>query len=558
MAPVKPVSAVLFKLLNMTTFKAMKGQAAPGGGGGGQQDVRFGTGEEPTYIFGPGPNWRQAITAIGTGIKRELHAVMQPARNNEWRVMRQLSDRHPAWSALAGFPEDADPDNLPRAVLWLAKTADGEVYAGLLDTEREGRIPHVLRALTTELSEDRTTRGQRFEGAWAMMDLTRAALRALKTKPCVLLYGPPGTGKTRAMQELRAFLEAPASAAALGLDPTSPDTPFVDLRVGAPEFPGEIRCWWMTFHQGTTYEDFMLGLRPFPEGPGVKLEHRAGPLLEALEHARAGNTSVLLVDEINRGNVARILGDFITFMEFDKRSKPGLPPDPIEAVPLTFPSLDQDPTRRGQSVSIRFAAGAKAVPHPYYVPYHIYLVGSMNSLDRSVAPLDTALARRFRRIEAPVDYDALRKHLAGKATAEPAALAAELLLAVNTRLRVDFGEDFQLGPAYLWNAFDPGGLAHLQELGRAWDEELLPQLRELYRNRPEELGRLLYPDRRTGDWPYRFEPDEEGTRRLVEARPLARLGENNLRAVLAALAGRAPAVEGGGADPASAAPSATA
>jgi DNA polymerase III delta prime subunit len=537
MPPTKPLTAILFKLVNRSTFNAMRGQGAPGGGGGGQQDIRFGAQKDANYIFGDGPTWKATVTAVGTLQQQQLEANVQEVRNQEWRIRRQFSERHPAWKDEAGFPEGADPNKVPRTILWLAQTTDGEFYAGLLDADQEARLPAVLRDLTAQLSDDHTTRGRRFEAV--TMEPARRAIGAFKIKPCVLLYGPPGTGKTRAMQEILAYLQGPNRQSVV-LDPRSADDPFRDTTPDQPNFPGKVRAWWVTFHQGTTYEDFALGLRPVPSNGGVKLEFRAGPLLEALEHARGGNTSLLLIDEINRGNVARILGDFITFMEFDKRARPDGTPHPVNTIALTFPSLDYDPKNKTQSVKIHFADGERAIAYPYHVPYHVYVIGTMNSLDRSVAPLDTALARRFRRLDSPVDYDSLREHLTAKAGEAHGRLAEALLRSLNARLRVDFGEDFQLGHGYLWSSLDEGGGGeHTASLASTWDEEIFPQIKELYRTRPGELVRLLGADAERPGWPYRAEDDDAGVPRLAGEARLARVSSEIQERVLRVLAGMA-------------------
>src|SRR5262245_14251136 len=108
MPPTKAVVAVLFKLVNRSTFNAMRGQAAPGGGGGGQQDIRFGAGQDARDFFGPGPTWNARVTAVGTAERQQLEANVQEVRNQEWRVRRQFSERHPAWTEAAGFPDNAD------------------------------------------------------------------------------------------------------------------------------------------------------------------------------------------------------------------------------------------------------------------------------------------------------------------------------------------------------------------------------------------------------------------------------------------------------------------
>jgi len=175
----------------------------------------------------------------------------------------------------------------------------------------------------------------------AMSALSQRVVHALRQNPSVLVHGSPGSGKTVAIQAAARTIERGPS---ITLDPAQPQ-PFQVGR-GDPAFPGDVRAWFVTFHQALTYEDFVLGLRPVAmAGGGMTLKPRAGPLLEACEHARARdgrgpNTSLLLIDELNRANTARVLGDFITFLDADKRlGQQGERHD--DTLTLRFPMLNR-------------------------------------------------------------------------------------------------------------------------------------------------------------------------------------------------------------------------
>jgi len=247
------------------------------------------------------------------------------------------------------------------------------------------------------------------------------------------------------------------------------------------------------------------------------------------------------MDEINRGNVPEILGDFITFMEWEKRLRADGSRDSLRSIPLTYPLLDQDETTEGQSVPVRFSNGrAERLPLPYFVPHSVYVVATMNSLDRSVAPLDTALARRFRRVEAPVDLQALETRLRAEAGGEHAVLARDLLRRLNRELAARLGEDFQLGQAYLWNAFDPEGVDHIARLAGAWDEEIFPQVKELCRMQPEALTVLLRADEGFSDWPWQLDERDDGLGLVLGGASLLAAGQAQQVRVLRGLAGRQP------------------
>src|SRR5207247_9261393 len=127
-----------------------------------------------------------------------------------------------------------------------------------------------------------------------------------------------------------------------------------------------------------------------------------GLLLQLAAFARQpGCAALLAIDEINRGNVSRIFGEFITLLEPDKRLlKDGNVGE--RTVQVTLPYL-----RPGQPVLLDL--GGKEVPivREFTLPRSLYTLASMNSVDKSVAPLDTALRRRFHVIELPADEDSV-------------------------------------------------------------------------------------------------------------------------------------------------------
>lgn len=323
----------------------------------------------------------------------------------------------------------------------------------------------------------------------------------LATNLNVLLYGPPGTGKTDLMLKLQNELESdpdPEREPGKEFDSSSIEAPF---ETGSPtrddqDFPGEVKTAWLTFHESTTHEEFIVGLRPQPTEGGVKLEPRAGLLLSLAEHARNGNTSVIFIDEINRANVSKVFGQFITLMEPDKRLDSNGDPQQT-TVGITFQQLDDGDDIKnpwGDDFAIEF---------PFHLPQNLYLVASMNSLDRSTAPLDSALARRFDQVSVAPDYTALADHLGTDVivgddlesdphSVSPEQIAIALLWRTNQFLRSVYGDDFQLGPGYVW----PVGKADsdseaITELAVAWDSRVMPKLREVFRSREDQLSTLL-------------------------------------------------------------------
>ncbi|WP_276299384.1 AAA family ATPase [Halorussus lipolyticus] len=368
-------------------------------------------------------------------------------------------------------------------------------------------------------------------------------LRRLNESPNVLLRGPPGTGKTFTMRRLKARLDAGTQL----FDASKAENPF-DL--GIPDFRGETRTEWLTFHQSTEYEDFVLGMRPHPSGGGgVKLEPRAGVLLSLVNHVREGNSGVIFIDELNRANVSKVFGEFISVMEADKRLDWDENPTD-SSISFTLPQLSEgDP--------IEDPMGDDSIDdfeRPFYLPQQLYIVASMNSLDRSTAPLDSALARRFSQIPFKPDYDLLSEWVEVKAddSAEwlsdspdetsVGELATALLYRVNRLLAATLGQDFQLGHGYLDSLKeDRDEEAQLRKLAEEWDGRIFPKLQELFRGREKQLQPILRVEINEifqPDTPFESELDQLGKDAAIATPSLSSIDDDEqLRRILWILAG---------------------
>lgn len=368
----------------------------------------------------------------------------------------------------------------------------------------------------------------------------------------VLLYGPPATGKTRSISQLfEALRQSQKSTRGIVMGANGGPTPF-----SRPQLPSSIplpaKVVWTTFHQSYGYEDFVLGLRPRMDQNGTTLEPWAGVFLDAALELDDPNSHyesvVIFIDEINRGNAARIFGEFMTFLDFDYRVS-GNFPLPLPLRQLTFES--------GMSEKIHRPGGGTArIPEGFVYPKNIYIVATMNSVDRAAVPIDSALARRFDRIEMRPDLGALAAHWGlDPATVpmpndnnweslEPLETGYLMLDRLNVAIASDLGSEFELGQGLLTSIStsttdDAGTVYPLSDdtlwrsLAKTWDDVLFPQLEDRYSGRPEQLLALLAVDDSppSGEYAWQLRSAKSGstTARVLSPVRLSDLGLETIK-----------------------------
>ena len=278
-----------------------------------------------------------------------------------------------------------------------------------------------------------------------------------------ILYGPPGTGKTwHTVTRTVAIVENREVD-----EVAQEDRPVVKRRFD--EYRGAGQVDMVTFHQNTTYEDFVEGIRPVLAAPGdrasaasaepggageVRYEMSRGVFRRIAERATAdpGRRYVLVIDEINRGNIARIFGELITLIEDSKRIG-----EHDEAC-VTLP-------------------GSKT---EFGVPANLHVLGTMNTADRSIALLDTALRRRFvfeEMMPEPSHPDI--------ATDLDGIDCSKVLAAMNRRIAVLLDREHQIGHTYLLR------VDSLPALAGTFRHRIVPLLQEYFYDDWEKIQAVL-------------------------------------------------------------------
>ena len=258
----------------------------------------------------------------------------------------------------------------------------------------------------------------------------------------IILYGPPGTGKTYKTAEL-AVLRCNGSASGADRD---------ELMEQYEELRQEGRITFVTFHQSYGYEEFVEGLRPEVRDGQISYSVRPGVFLEVCAAAKCSQLAfVLVIDEINRANISKVFGELITLLEPDKRE------GELNAVTLKLPHSGQD----------------------FSVPSNLHIIGTMNTADRSIALLDTALRRRFDFEEIVPDRSRLsRDDIDG-------VDLVKLLTALNDRVEALYDREHRIGHAFFI------GLKSLNGLEQVFRRKIIPLLQEYFYENLSNVRRAL-------------------------------------------------------------------
>ncbi|HCT3226699.1 TPA: DUF3578 domain-containing protein [Enterobacter hormaechei] len=223
-------------------------------------------------------------------------------------------------------------------------------------------------------------------------DTLNKIIKRLNHKKNIILQGPPGVGKSFIAKRL------------------------AYLQIGSKDIN---KVGMIQFHQSYSYEDFIQGFRPNMTG----FTRKNGIFYEFCQKAKDDpeNNYVFIIDEINRANLSKVLGELMMLIEADKRG-------PEWAIPLTYSEDEKD---------------------TFFVPENIFIIGLMNTADRSLAVVDYALRRRFSFVDIAPGFDTeqYRSYMLSKGVSE------EIINLIRTsmhKLNLEIGHDKNnLGKGYM-------------------------------------------------------------------------------------------------------------
>lgn len=300
----------------------------------------------------------------------------------------------------------------------------------------------------------------------------------------LILYGPPGTGKT--------YNSVIYAVAICDGKPVDELTDYAAVMSRYNELKKAGRISFTTFHQSYGYEEFIEGIKPIIDEnkqdigytiePGVfkkfcdnaKSITRISTGIESAVIEENTEPYVFIIDEINRGNISKIFGELITLIESTKRA--GMP----EAASAILPYSGDE----------------------FSVPSNVYILGTMNTADRSIALMDTALRRRFQFVEMMPDSDVLRKIHADKV--EDLDVAA-MLDKINERIEYLYDREHTIGHAFFTDLKDDATLEKLQSI---FEKSVIPLLQEYFYEDYQKI-QLVLGDNAKSDDSLKFIIDEK-------------------------------------------------
>ncbi|GAA2909999.1 DNA polymerase III delta prime subunit [Microbacterium keratanolyticum] len=381
--------------------------------------------------------WREIVFGDGAGFPTQRYALLYLVHPGFFGPIVSPDHRERIREVFVGeiggeFSADADADLQAIAIALQVKEGKPIDFYGELEQRWKGEdapapdagdtsktlardepeTSHPRGFMPSEVSASALASATHLHEVWL-----NKVVNALHRRGQVILYGPPGTGKTYVARAIAESLNKPGS---------------VIKRI--------------QFHPSYTYEDFFAGYRPVTDGSGqLSFSLTRGPLREIADEARKNPDvpHVLMIDEINRANLSKVFGELYYLLEY-----------------------------RDDAIDVLYAGSGDDGGKSFSLPPNVLVIGTMNTADRSIALLDSAMRRRFSFFELHPDVEPVQGILTRWSTKHPQSLpVAALFEQLNESIR---DREDRIGPSHLLRAED---LTH-DDLDAIWEESILPLLEE--------------------------------------------------------------------------------
>jgi len=281
--------------------------------------------------------------------------------------------------------------------------------------------------------------------------------------PCnIILYGPPGTGKTYNTIDLAVEIITGNKAS------------HQENKKAFDVLREEGQIEFITFHQNYSYEDFMIGIRPdLEENSTLKFRRKEGIFYRICKRAEQKYLQsrdqktvplkryVLIIDEINRANISKVFGELITLLEEDKRL--------------------------GAKNELRLSIPSEEIS--FGIPPNVYVIGTMNTADKSIAMIDIALRRRFEFRGYFPDYSKVDR------------LSGEILRQINNEIyNRKKSADYLIGHGYFMNGDEP------PETSKVLENKVIPLLMEYFSGKIEVVEEIF----KGSEWSVKYDTEKYG------------------------------------------------
>ncbi len=277
-----------------------------------------------------------------------------------------------------------------------------------------------IQSTSIVLGNDPYTKEDFLDDVFMTEDNLDGLEKLLRHKMNIIFKGAPGVGKTYVADRLAYVMM---------------------------EEQDDSRIHFVQFHQNYSYEDFIEGYRPNEDGDGFKIVK--GPFLKFCDKARNDSERpyFFIIDEINRGNMSKIFGELMMLIEADKRDK---------------------------SINLLYSNRS------FSVPSNLYIIGTMNTADRSLAMIDYALRRRFAfyELKPAFELESFNKYIQTYENTELLQNFVEEIKYLNTSIQSSLGSGFEIGHSYFTDAAIQENTK--ERLGEILEYEIKPQLEEYW------------------------------------------------------------------------------